>query len=108
MADADAETRPGTATCVVLSYPADLPERARWRLDTEYYRGYLQKTLGSVAEGDEFEEFTDVGCCGSQRHVPLRVERVEGGPRVTAETAVEYTERAACGLPDAWSVQNER
>ncbi|MFB6219007.1 MAG: hypothetical protein ABEH77_07520 [Halobacteriaceae archaeon] len=96
-----------TATRVVLSYPADLPDRAVERLERPYYRGYLAKTLGRVAAGDEREEFTDVGCCGSQRDVTLRVERVEGGDRVTADTAVEYTERAACGLETGWAVQND-
>lgn len=96
------------ATRVVLSYPADLPERARQRLRRPYYRRYLAKTLGRVTPGDTREEFTDIGCCGSQRDVSLRVEAVEGGDRVGPETAVEYAERDACGLADGWALQNDR
>lgn len=96
-----------TADRVVLSYPADLSKRGQWRLGQEYYRTYLRKTLGRVAEGETREEFTDVGCCGSQVHVPLRIERVDGGDRVGPDTDVEYVEREACGVEGGWHVQNE-
>jgi len=107
MSELDTVDRAAAADRVVLSYPADLPDRAVERLSAAYYRKYLTKTLGRVEAGETGEEFTDVGCCGSQRHVRLRVERVEGGSRVGPETAVEYVAREACGLDGEWTVQNE-
>jgi hypothetical protein len=97
---------PGTATRVVVSYPADLSDWGRRQLDTKHFRAYLRKTLGEVEAGEEFEEFVDVGCCGSALDVPLRIEEVEGGARVGPDTAVEYTVREACGVQGGWQVQS--
>jgi len=100
---ADAEV----ADRVVLSIPADLGQHGRRRLDQDYYQKYLKKIHDSAAVGDEWDEFTDVGCCGSQMDLPLRVERVEGGTRIGAGTVIEYTEREACGVNPGWSTQHD-
>jgi hypothetical protein len=92
---------------VVLSVPADIGQHGRRRLNQNYYQKYLKKTHDTAAVGDAWDEFTDVGCCGSQMDLPLRVEAVEGGERVGPETAIEYTEREACGLNPGWSVQHD-
>ena len=94
------------ATRVVVSYPADLSGWGRRQVDTRHFRAYLLKTMGEVQVGDEWAEFLDVGCCGSALDVPLRVEAVEGGHRVTADTALEYTVREACGVQGGWRVQS--
>ena len=113
-----------TATRVVLSFPADIGKHGRRRLHSEYYRKWLRNSRDTAAVGDEWDEFTDVGCCGSRMDLPFRVERVEtesprddgagdagteveGGPRVTADTEIEYTEREACGVNPGWSVQHD-
>jgi len=120
---ADEATEP-LAARVVLSFPADIGEHGRGRIRSDYYRKYLTKVHDSAAEGDEWDEFTDVGCCGSQMDVPLVVERVvtespradgvddadlavEGGSRITLDTEIEYTEREACGVNQGWSVQHD-
>jgi len=95
------------ATRVVLSFPADIGEHGRGRIRSDYYKKYLTKVHETVAAGDEWDEFTDVGCCGSQMDVPLMVERVEGGSRVDLDTDIEYTEREACGINQGWSVQHD-
>jgi hypothetical protein len=99
--DADA----AVATRVLLSFPADIGWHGRNRLEADYYRGWLRKTHDRASEGDEWDEFTDVGCCGSRMDLPLRVEAVEGGARIGPETTIEYTEREACGVNPGWSVQ---
>ena len=96
-----------TADRIVLSYPADIGQHGRKRLDQDYYKGWLRKAHDAAAVGDEWDEFTDIGCCGSRMDLPLRVERVEGGSRIDAETAIEYTEREACGVNPGWSVQHD-
>ena len=65
------------ASRVVLSYPEGLSDWGREQIDTERYREYFRRTLGTVAVGDRREEFVDVGCCGDSLDVPFRVERVE-------------------------------
>jgi len=94
------------ATRVVVSYPADLSTWGRSILDRSSFRAYLRKTLGTVAVGDVAEEFVGVGCCGDTLDVPLRVESVDGGATVTADTRVEYTVREACGVEGGWQVQS--
>jgi hypothetical protein len=96
-----------TADRITLSFPADIGKHGRKRLGQDYYKGWLRKTHDAVAVGDEWDEFTDVGCCGSQMDLPLRVEAVEGGSRVGSETVIEYTEREACGVNPGWSVQHD-
>lgn len=97
----------GTASRVVLSYPKDLSKHGVDRITQEYYKKWLRKTRDKVAKGDAWNEFTDVGCCGSQMEVPLRVEDVEGGTRMGPETEIAYTERAACDVNSGWSVQHD-
>lgn len=95
------------ATRVVLSYPADLSEHGRYRIGQEYYKRYLRKTREEAAAGDEWLEFTDIGCCGNQLEVPLRVESVDGGSAIGPETEIEYAEREACGVSPGWSAQGD-
>ncbi|MFB6170736.1 MAG: hypothetical protein ABEJ06_06265 [Haloarculaceae archaeon] len=78
---------------VVLSYPADLGSWGAGRLDTRSFRRWLVRTRDRAEVGDVWEEFVDGGCCGSTVDADLRVETVEGGPEVTADTAFEFVER---------------
>jgi len=96
------------ATRVVLSYPADLTDWDREQLETPWYVGYLRNVLAEPVAGDVFEEFVDIGCCGTSREVPLKVEAVVGGDRVGENTDIEYTVRESGDLPDAWDVQDGR
>lgn len=97
---------PDAATRVRISYPADLSEWGRSKIENRPFRAYLTKTLDTVAEGDRWEEFVGVGCCGSTLDVPLRVEEIEGGSEVTGDTDIEYTVREACDLQGGWRVQS--
>jgi len=103
--DGEADGRTDVAARVVLSFPADVGHHGRKRLRQDYYKQWLRKTHDDVDSGEEWDEFTDVGCCGSRMDLPLRVETVEGGSRVGPETTIEYTEREACGVNPGWSVQ---
>lgn len=91
---------------VVVSYPADLSGWGRRQVDTSRFRAYLRRVHERARQGEEWDEFVGVGCCGDSLDVPLRVERVEGGPRLTDQTAVEFVEREACGLEGGWQVQS--
>jgi len=103
------------ATRIELSFPADIGKHGRKRIRSDYYRKYLKKVHDSAEAGDEWDEFTDVGCCGSQMDVPMVVERVvtespregDGTTRITQDTTIEYTEREACGVNPGWSVQHD-
>ncbi|WP_436925456.1 hypothetical protein [Halosimplex amylolyticum] len=112
------------ATRLELSFPADIGKHGRKRINSDYYKTYLKKVHDSAEVGDEWDEFTDVGCCGSKMDVPLVVERVvtesprqdevgdadlavEGGARIDSDTEIEYTEREACGVNPGWSVQHD-
>jgi hypothetical protein len=95
------------ATRVVLSFPSDLSERGRREIARDHYRTYLRRVHGALTPGDEFEEFTDVGCCGSTMHFTFRVEAVEGGDRLGPETEIDYVERDEGGAEGGWTVQNE-
>lgn len=103
----DTDATDEAADRVVQSVPADVGRHGRDRLGQEHYKTWLRKTREAVAVGDEWAEFTDVGCCGSRMDLPLRVEAVTGGSRMGPETAIEYTEREACGVDPGWSVQND-
>lgn len=94
------------ASTVVVSYPADLSEWGRWQLDERSFKAYLRRTNDTVRPGDTWEVFLDVGCCGDTYDVPLQVESVDGGPRFTDGTTIEYEEREACGLAGGWNVQS--
>jgi hypothetical protein len=96
-----------SADRVVVSYPADLSAWGRDIVEGSPFRAYLRKAHDSAAVGDEWAEFVGVGCCGDTLDVPLRVERVEGGAELTAETAIEFEEREACSVEGGWRVQSE-
>ena len=102
-----ATTDATAATRVVLSVPADLSERSRREIERDHYRTYIRRVYDDVAVGDEFAEFTDVGCCGSTLRFTFRVEAVEGGAEVGPDTAIDYVEREAGGAEGGWEVQNE-
>lgn len=94
------------ATRVVVSYPADLSKWGRDIVEGSPFRAYLPKAHDTAREGDTWEEFVGVGCCGNTLDVPLRVERVEGGPELTQETEFVFAERAACDIEGGWQVQS--
>ena len=100
-------TDDGTADRVVVSYPADLSDWGRMQVEKPSFRAFLRKTRESAAAGDEWTEFVGVGCCGDTLDVPLRVERVDGGTVVDADTEVAFEVRAACDLDGGWLVQSE-
>ncbi|MFC7057156.1 hypothetical protein [Halovenus salina] len=95
-----------TASHVVLSYPADLSDWGRDIVEDEPFKGYLPKAHDTATTGETWEEFVGVGCCGSALDVPIRVESVEGGARLTEETSFEFTVREACDLDGGWAVQS--
>jgi hypothetical protein len=95
-----------TTTRVVVSYPADLSLWGRDIVEDTPFRAYLRKAHDSVAAGDRWEEFVGVGCCGDTLDVPLRVESVEGGSRLTRDTTFEFTVREACDIQGGWQVQS--
>jgi hypothetical protein len=97
---------PNELSKLVVSYPEDLSDWGRFQVEKPAFRAYLTKTLGEVHEGDEWEEFVGVGCCGNTLDVPLRIEAVEGGSEVTRETEIEYSVREACGVRGGWLVQS--
>lgn len=94
-----------TATTVTVSYPADLSEWGRGIVEEKPFRTYLRKAHETATDGDSWEEFLGVGCCGNTLDVTLRVESVEGGSEITPETSFEFVERAACGV-GGWEVQS--
>lgn len=91
---------------LVLSYPADLSSWGRFQVEKPSFRAFLRKTRETAAEGDVWEEFVGVGCCGNTLDVPLRVERVSGGRRLGPDTEIEYEVRDACGIQGSWRVQS--
>ncbi|MFC3959792.1 hypothetical protein [Halovivax cerinus] len=91
---------------VVVSYPADLSSWGRFQVEKPSFRAFLRKTRDVAREGDAWEEFVGVGCCGSSLDVPLRVEDVDGGSRIDADTEIEYTVREACDIQGSWTVQS--
>jgi hypothetical protein len=94
------------ASHVVLSYPADLSDWGRQQVATDHFRAYLRKVHATAQPGDTWPEFVGVGCCGDSLDVPLRVERVDGGPAITDDTSFTYEEREACDLQGGWRVQS--
>lgn len=96
----------GRAARVVVSYPQDLSKWGRFQVEKPSFRAFLRKTRDRAREGDHWEEFVGVGCCGNTLDVPLRVERVDGGPRIDEETEIEYEVREACGIEGSWRVQS--
>ncbi|WP_135824601.1 hypothetical protein [Halorussus ruber] len=93
---------------VVVSYPEDLSEWGRFQVEKDAFVAYLRKTkTDRVRQGDAWEEFVGVGCCGSTLDVPLRVERIEGGETLGPETEIEWEIREACGIQGGWQVQSQ-
>lgn len=95
-----------TATRVIVSYPADLSTWGREVIDRPAFRTYLSRAHETAADGDRWAEFVGVGCCGSALDVPLQVERVDGGERLTEDTTIEFVVREACDLAGGWAVQS--
>lgn len=95
-----------TADRVTLSYPGDLSDWGRWQLDERSFQAYLRRVHEEAGEGDLWDVFLDVGCCGDSMDLQLRVEAVEGGGRLGEDTEFDYVEREACGV-GGWSVQSE-
>lgn len=95
-----------SARTVTLSYPADLSDWGRSRVEHASFSAYLRKAHETAAPGDVWAEFVGVGCCGDALDVPLRVEAVEGGHRIDAETAFVFTVREACAIEGGWRVQS--
>ena len=96
-----------SADRVVVSYPADLSGWGRGQVETSRFRAYLRRVHDTAAVGDTWAEFVGVGCCGDSLDVPLRVETVDGGARLTDETAIEFAVREACDIGGGWQVQSE-
>lgn len=90
---------------VVVSYPDQLGAWSRDQIETDRFKAYLRRVHGDVREGDVWEEFVDVGCCGDSPDIPLRVERVDGGNRLGPETAVEFVPREG-RVRSGWEVQS--
>jgi hypothetical protein len=90
-----------------VSYPADLSDWGRFQVEKPSFRAYLTKVRDEAAPGDRWEEFVGVGCCGNTLDVPLRVEAVDGGPRLGPETSVAYEVRDACDIDGGWRVQSQ-
>lgn len=95
------------ATRLVLSYPADLSKHGQNRIQQPHFRRYLRHSHATASVGDQWEEFTDIGCCGNQQSVPLQVETIEGGAKIGDDTTIEFIEREACGLDNGWAVQGD-
>lgn len=97
-----------TAERVVISYPEDLSDWGRMQIDEKSFKAYLRKTKeGPLTEGETWEEFVGVGCCGNTLDVPLRIEKVEGGNSFGPETRIEYEVREACDVQGGWKVQSK-
>lgn len=94
-----------TAKTIRLSYPADLSTWGRDIVEDRPFRTYLRKAHDQATEGDHWEEFVGVGCCGDALDVTLRVESVRGGSELGEQTAFEFVEREACGV-GGWQVQS--
>jgi hypothetical protein len=95
------------ATRVTVSYPADLSDWGRDMVDRREFRAYLRKVYDELQAGDAWDEFVGVGCCGSSLDVPLVVESVEGGTRLTDDTDIEFSVREACDVRGSWQVQSQ-
>ncbi|MXR22164.1 hypothetical protein [Halobacterium bonnevillei] len=92
---------------VTVSYPADISDWGEDQLRTDHMRSYLKKTKGPAREGDTWDVFLDVGCCGDSPDVPLGVVAVDGDGELDEDTTIEFVEREACGIDSGWEVQSE-
>lgn len=93
------------ARTVVVSHPDGLSDWGRQRLYADRYVKYLRRARDDFEVGDVWEEFVDVGCCGDSLDVPLRVESVEGPPRMGPDTEIEFVERDGT-VRGGWAVQS--
>ena len=100
------DSEQSTAGRVVVSYPADCSDWGRDQLEKRSYRAYLRRTRDRPVVGDVWEEFVDVGCCGSALDVALRVERVDGGTRMGPDTEIVYEPREEESREGGWRVQS--
>jgi len=91
------------ATRVVMSYRAVDADEGDWPVaDSDWLRDAVEKSTfrtyqkrahgGSIAVGDEFEEFVNCGCASPQ-DVVLRVEEVVEGTALGKETEIEMRPR---------------
>ncbi|WP_246998672.1 hypothetical protein [Halosolutus gelatinilyticus] len=103
----DIDRARAVADRVVVSYPADLSDWGRFQVEKPSFRAFLRKTRERAREGDVWEEFVGVGCCGNTLDVPLRVERVDGGNRIDETTEITYDVREACDIQGSWRVQSK-
>lgn len=92
---------------LTISFPADVSDWGGDQLRTNHMRSYLKRTKGPAREGDTWDVFLDVGCCGDSPDVPLVVEAVEGDGDLDDETTIEFVEREACGVDSGWEVQSQ-
>ena len=92
---------------VTLAYPADVSDWGHGQLTTGHMRAYLKRTQGPAREGDVWEVFLDVGCCGDSPDVPLRVVAVDGDGEMDEDTEIEFVEGEACGVRSGWEVQSQ-
>lgn len=98
-------TDPNAAARVVVAYPDGLSDWGRDQLTAPRFSTYLRRVLDEVHEGEAFEEFLDVGCCGNTLDVTLRIERVEGGSVVDGDTQIEFVARPG-QVAGGWAVQS--
>jgi len=96
-----------TTKHVTLAYPSDVSNWGRDQLTTDHMRAYLKRTQGPAREGDVWEVFLDVGCCGDSPDVPLRVVAIDGDGELDEETEIEFVEGEACGVKSGWEVQSQ-
>lgn len=95
-----------TAQRIVLSYPTDLSDWGVDNLEESSFAAYLRKVNDSATEGDIWEEFLDVGCCGDTRDLDLRVEAVEGGDVIGEDTEFSFEAREEADGGGGWNVQS--
>ncbi|WP_410766511.1 hypothetical protein [Haloferax sp. DFSO60] len=96
-----------SAAHIVVSFPDELSAWGRDQLFASRFVNYLRRVHTTVAVGDEWDEFLDVGCCGDSLTLTLRVETVEpeGATKLTGDTAIEYVERDGT-VHGGWCVQS--
>ncbi|MCD2198756.1 hypothetical protein LPA44_02425 [Halobacterium sp. KA-4] len=95
------------ATTVTVSYPADVSDWERDQLTTDHMRAYLKRSNDHAREGDTWDVFVDVGCCGTSPDIPLRVEHVAGDASLDETAELAFVEREAAGVDAGWDVQSE-
>lgn len=92
---------------VTLVYPGDVSDWGHDQLTTGHMRAYLKRTQGPAREGDTWDVFLDVGCCGDSPDVPLYVQEVEGDGEMDEDTELEFVEGEPTGVRSGWEVQSQ-